>query len=243
MPGIMSGELLGSFATSEPLASTDLAADKITTSAVRVDGGFEVNGVKRWITNAIVADYAVFLCNLNGNLIMLLTDMDVDGVSVTRPDRKLGNHVQLTSEIHFKSVFVPEENLIGSENGGLRVALSALTEGRLAVASMGIGMAQAAFDHAVDYMQSRELFGTTLGQMQYWRFKFAEHAIGIENARNLVAKAARHIDETGDTNTPLGPMAKVYATSCPEKLRMTHCKFVEQWASSETLAARESKDL
>ncbi len=213
LPKLMTGEITASFATSEPLASTDLSVKSLSTIAERVEGGYRINGVKRWITNACVADFLLFLCKVDNKLTMLLTDMSVEGISVSEPDKKMGNLGQLTSEITFKDVFVPAQNLLATEGGGLKVALSALTEGRIAVGSMSVGLAQAAFDHAAEFMEHRKVFGRELARMQHWQNVFAKHAIAIESARNLCYKAAYLVDTTGSTDSPIGAMAKVAATS------------------------------
>jgi len=218
LPQLMSGEITGSFATSEPAASTDLSPDVLSTIAEAVPGGFRVNGAKRWITNACVASVLVFLCKTEEGLTMLFTRMDEEGITVSDPDKKMGNLAQLTSDITFDNVFVPEANVIGQKGRGLRVALSALTEGRVAVASMGVGLGQAAFDHATEFMEQRKVFGKTLSSMQHWQNIFANYAIELENARNLCYKAAYVIDTTGGTESPLGPMAKTYATKLSSKI-------------------------
>ena len=215
---VVSGELVASFASSEPQASTDLSVDALLTEATRVDGGFLVNGKKRWITNSCVADFMVFLCKVEGKLTMLLTDMDVDGICVSDPDKKMGNLAQLTSDVTFQDLFVPVENIVGKEGEGLKVALTALTEGRLAVGAMGLGLAQAAFDHAVEFMENRKVFGKELARMQHWQYKFAEHAISLESSRTLCYKAAYSIDVSGRSDNPLCSMAKVQATRLSREL-------------------------
>lgn len=218
LPRLISGSCTGSFATSEPAASTDLSVSSIQTTAKRTEGGYIVNGTKRWITNAPVAEFMVFLCRLDDGLTMLLVDMDSDGVTVGKPDKKLGNLAQLTADVAFVDVFVPVSNLVGVEGRGLRVALSALSEGRIAVGSMAVGMAQAAFDIATSFMESRYVFGKPLSSMQHWQNVFASYAIELENARALCHKAAYLLDTTGSTESPCGPMAKVYATNLSRRI-------------------------
>ena len=216
--GVVSGDLVASFATSEPQASTDLSVNALLTEATRVDGGYLVNGKKRWITNSCVADFMVFLCKVEGKLTMLLTDMDVEGVGVSDPDKKIGNLGQLTSDVTFQDLFVPAENIVGKEGEGLKIALTALTEGRLAVGAMGLGLAQAAFDHAVEFMEKRKVFGKELARMQHWQYKFAEHAISLESTRTLCYKAAYSVDVSGRSDNPLSSMAKVQATRLTREL-------------------------
>lgn len=208
LPQLVRGEFVGSFATSEPEASTDLSVQSMQTVATRVEGGYRISGVKRWITNSAVADWIVMLCKTGDKLTMLMADMKAEGVKVCRPDRKMGNHVQLTSDIHFNNVFVPDERVIGTEGSGLRVALGALALGRMGIGAIGVGMAQAAFDFAADYMCKRKVFGQELARMQHWQYVFADHAVGIEQARSLYQKAGYRYDLQGQAEVE-GAMAKL----------------------------------
>lgn len=197
LPGLMRGEWVGSFATSEPEASTDLSVKTMQTVATPVAGGWRLSGRKRWITNAAVADHILVLCRTGNSLSMLLVDAKAPGVQVSDPDRKMGNHVQLTSDVHFDDVFVPQDDLVDTEGAGLRVALSALALGRMGIGAIGTGMAQSAFDHATEYMCHRRVFGQELARMQHWQYLFAEHAVGIEQARSLYQKAGWRQDVHG----------------------------------------------
>lgn len=208
------GERIGCFATTEPAASSELSAKALTTTAKRVGKTYTVNGHKRFITNACVADYVTALVNIDGKLSMLVIELDSKGCRVGAPDKKLGNRGQLTSDIYFENVEVPVENLIGEEGKGLQIALSTLTYGRVGIAASGVGMAQSAFDESVDYMKKREAFGRKLSQFQYWQFKLAERAIQIENARNLYLKAAVRMDNGIIFPEPEAAGAKYYGTQC-----------------------------
>jgi alkylation response protein AidB-like acyl-CoA dehydrogenase len=208
LPRLVRGEIVGSFATSEPDASTDLSAKAMRTKAIAVPGGFRVTGRKRWITNACAADIMTVLCVLDGAQVMLLVDMHADGVAVAEPDRKMGNRLQLTSDVELTDVFVPEHHLIAEPGRGLASALKSLSLGRIGVAAMGVGMGQSAFDHAVAHLRSRSAFGHKLGGFQHWQFRFAEHAIALETARSLYQKAARKSDDY-DAPEPEAAMAKV----------------------------------
>lgn len=197
LPALIRGEFVGSFATSEPQASTDLSAASMQTVATPVPGGWRISGRKRWITNSPVADWIVVLCRTGERLTMLMADMHATGLTVGAPDRKMGNHVQLTADVMFDDVFVPDDHVVGEEGGGLRVALGALGLGRMGIGAIGVAMAQAAFDHAVDYMCRRKVFGRELASMQHWQYVFAEHAVGLEQARSLYQKAGYRHDAQG----------------------------------------------
>jgi alkylation response protein AidB-like acyl-CoA dehydrogenase len=197
LPALIRGEFVGSFATSEPEASTDLSVASMQTIATQVAGGWRINGRKRWITNSAVADWILVLCRSGERLTMLMADMHAEGISVGKPDFKMGNHAQLTSDIVFDNVFVPDDHVVGTEGGGLRVALGALALGRMGIGAIGVAMAQAAFDHAADYMCKRKVFGQELARMQHWQYLFAEHAVGLEQARSLYQKAGYRYDVEG----------------------------------------------
>ena len=208
------GDKIGCFATTEPTASSELSVRALKTMAKRVGETYIVNGHKRFITNACVADYVTVLVNIDGKLSMLVIELDSKGCKVGTPDKKLGNRGQLTSDIYFENVEVPVENLIGEEGKGLQIALSTLTYGRVGIAASGVGMAQSAFDESVEYMRKREAFGKKLSQFQYWQFKLAERAIQIENARNLYLKAAMRMDQGVIFPEPEAAGAKYYGTQC-----------------------------
>jgi butyryl-CoA dehydrogenase len=209
---LLAGKTVGSFATTEPDASTDLSVNSMVTDAVKVDGGYRVSGQKRFITNAPVAGFVVLLCRDGTTMTELVIDLDQAGVKVGKPDRKIGNNGQLTADIYFDDVFVPDANLLGERGKGLRVALQTLTYGRIGIAAAGTGLAQSLFDQCVDRLESRKAFGKVLGQFQHWQFRMAERATGIENARNLYLKAALRKDSGIAFPEPEAGMAKYYAT-------------------------------
>ena len=212
-PAMMSGDIVGAFATSEPAASTDLSVKALQTAARKVAGGYELNGHKRWITNSPVADYLFVLTKLEQGLTMLLVDMKSEGVKVGDPDKKMGNHCQLTADVVFENVFVPDAYLVGTEGKGLKAALTSLTLGRVGIGACGVGMAQSAFDYAVDYMKERQVFGQPLSRFQYWQFKFADYATQLESARNLYVKAALAEDRNRSGVMGLCSMAKLVGSS------------------------------
>jgi alkylation response protein AidB-like acyl-CoA dehydrogenase len=202
LPRLIRCEFVGSFATSEPDTSTDLSAGSIKTIGTRADGGWRVDGRKRWITNAPAADYILLLLSI------LLADMHDVGVKVSDPDLKMGNHAQLTADISLNGVFVDDDHVVGSVGNGLRTALGALTLGRIGIGTIGVAMAQRAFDIATAYTAKRTVYGKPIAANQHWQFRFAEHAIEIEAARSLCQKAARLTDVKSDP-AAFAAMAKV----------------------------------
>lgn len=210
---LISGEKIGSFATTEPDASTDLSVEAMRTIATRTTEGYVVNGRKRFISNAPVADFVVLLCVDGERMTELVVELDWPGVRVGPPDKKLGNHGQLTADIYFDNVEVPQENVVGRPGQGLKIALQTLTYGRVGIAASGAGMAQALFDHSAERLKTRRAFGKAIAQFQHWQFKMAERATEIENARNLYLKAALRMDAGEAFPEPEAAMAKWYGTN------------------------------
>jgi len=210
---LLDGDKIGSFATTEPDASTELSVNAMATVATRSGDGYVVNGRKRFISNAPVADFVVLLCVDGERMTQLVVDLDWPGVRVGEPDKKLGNHGQLTADIYFDQVQVPLQNIVGEPGQGLRIALQSLTYGRIGIAASGVGMAQALFDHCAQRLKTRHAFGGPLARFQHWQFKMAERATEIENARNLYLKAARRMDDGQTFPEPEAAMAKWYGTN------------------------------
>lgn len=209
LPRLVRGEFVGCFATSEPGASTDLSVTSVETVAEKVEGGYRINGVKRWITNSPCGDLILTLCKTGDALTMLLVDMQQAGVSVSAPDLKMGNHVQQTADVTFSNAFASDDAVVGAVGGGLRTAITALVQGRMGIGAIGCAMAQAAFDFATDYMGKRKVFGQELARFQHWQYKFADYALQIESARNLCHKAALLYDrfKLADTEAAMAKLA------------------------------------
>ena len=212
LESLMSGEIVGAFATSEPAASSDLNPQSISTSVEENGDELIVTGRKRWITNSPVAKFVATLCRVNSTTVMILIDLESEGVTVGEPDRKLGNHGQLTADVVFERVRVPKGNVISGMGQGLRRALATLTYGRIGIGATGVGMAQRVFDECSRHLMNRMMFGQFMGQMQHWQFRMAERATQIENGRNLYLKAALKMDEGSEFPEPEAAMCKYYAT-------------------------------
>jgi len=211
-PKLIAGEIVGSFATSEPDASTDLSVKALRTVGEVTGDRILLNGRKRWITNSPVARFMAVLCRIDNAMTMVLVDLKSPGVRIGTPDKKLGNRAQLTADVYFENVEVPLGNVLGKAGQGLRVALATLTYGRVGIAATGVGMAQSVFDECTRHLRSREAFGKKIGAFQWWQFKMAERATEIENARNLYSKAALRMDQGIEFPEPEAAMAKYYAT-------------------------------
>jgi alkylation response protein AidB-like acyl-CoA dehydrogenase len=212
LSAMMSARKIACVAITEPEAGSDISPSSVSTIAEPTADGWKVTGRKRFIINAPLADYGCVLVNAEGKLTMLVIDMKQDGIVVPPPDRKMGMHGCLTSDIVFDGVHVPADHLIWQVGRGLRVALGALTRGRIAVGSSGVGMAQSAFDESVRHMKARQMYGKTLAEMQYWQFKLAERATQICMARDMCYKAALRHDAGEEFPEPETAMCKAYGT-------------------------------
>ncbi|MXY33494.1 MAG: acyl-CoA dehydrogenase [Boseongicola sp. SB0664_bin_43] len=209
---LLAGEVVGAFATSEPGTSSDLTPRAMATEVFEDGDELIVTGRKRWITNSPVAKFVTALCRAGDSTAMVLIDLDAPGVTVGDPDKKLGNHGQLTADITFDEVRVPKTHVISGLGQGLRRALATLTYGRIGIGATGVGMAQRIFDECTRHLMHRKMFGQYMGQMQHWQFRMAERATQIENGRNLYLKAALKMDEGQEFPEPEAAMCKFYAT-------------------------------
>ncbi len=234
------GEKIACFGITEPEAGSDLRVSTVKTTATRRGNKWVINGRKRFIVNAPVADFGSILCLTDGTLSMFVVDLHESGVKMGEPDRKMGIKACLTSDICFDDVEVPEENLIWGVGKGLHIALGSLTRGRIVIAATGVGMAQAAFDVAVDYMKKRELFGKKIAQHQYWQFKLAEWATQIETARNLCYKAACRRDQGVEFPEPETAMAKYFATEVASDIARDAVQIFGGYGFMNQLAADKS---
>jgi len=137
---------------------------------------------------------------------------DTPGVSVGTPDRKLGNRAQITADVVLDGVRLDADAVLGTEGGGLKVALQTLTYGRIGIAAAGVGLAQAAFDHAAEHLRTRHAFGGPLAAKQHWQFLMADRATELQAARDLYLKAALRLDSGIPFPEPEAAMAKHYGT-------------------------------
>lgn len=214
LPGVCSGDLIGAFALSEPGAGSDAAS--VTTTYTKKDDGFVLNGTKIFITMGAMADSTlVFAISKKGlgpkGITAFIVDKGTDGFEIGTVEKKMGFRASPTTELIFNDCFVPKENLLGEEGQGFRIAMSTLDGGRISCGAMAVGIAQAAFDIALDYSKQREQFGKLISAFQAIQFYLADMSIMIENARNMVYKAAWMKDK-GMPYTLQAAQAKVYAS-------------------------------
>jgi butyryl-CoA dehydrogenase len=214
LPPLAKGEKLGSFALTEPEAGTD--AGNVQTTAVLDGDQYVVNGTKTFITNGGLAGTVLVFASTNKELkakglSCLVVEKETPGFSVGSREKKMGMRAADVSELIFEDCRVPKENLIGQEGEGLKIGLTALDSGRISIAAQAVGIAQAAFQEALEYSKQRQQFGQPICQFQAIQFMLADMATRIEAARLLTYRAA-HLKDQGARFSSQASMAKLYAS-------------------------------
>jgi isovaleryl-CoA dehydrogenase len=206
-------------AMSEPEAGSDVAALK--TSAVRDNGEWVLNGSKMWCSFAHKASHVLIVCrserteNKHEGMSMILVPAGTDGFTITPIDTLGGED---TNELHLNDVRVPEDALLGTAGGGWTQLMAGLNNERVILASTALGLAQRAFDDALEYAKERRQFGRPVGTFQALQHKFAEMATDLARTRLLVREVARMTDENPDRMLPQeASMAKLAATELAKR--------------------------
>ncbi|HPG71607.1 MAG TPA: acyl-CoA dehydrogenase family protein [Syntrophales bacterium] len=202
------------FATSEPLAGSDVAG--MRCKAEKSGGDYILNGTKYWITNAGVADYFSIFATVDASLghkgiAAFLVEKGQDGVTTGRPIPKMGQRSSNTAGIHLANVRVPAENVLAQPGEGFLMAMTTFAHTRPIIGSFGVGAARSAMEMAIDYAKKRRAFGARLADFQAIDFKIAEMYQKVETARLLTWKAAWEND-SGMDPTITASIAKFYAT-------------------------------
>jgi butyryl-CoA dehydrogenase len=214
LPKLVTGEWISAFALTEPGAGSDAAAQ--LTTAVR-DGDFYVlNGTKHFITNGGIADVVIVFAMTDKRrgargISAFIVEKTFPGFSVGKAENKMGIRGSNTSELIFEDCRVPAENLLGKEGRGFKIAMIGLDAGRIGVGAQAVGIAQAAFEAAVEYAKTREQFGAPISSLQAIQWMIADMATRIEAARLLVYQAALKKD-AGERFTKEAAMAKLFAS-------------------------------
>ncbi|OBF59116.1 acyl-CoA dehydrogenase family protein [Mycolicibacterium monacense] len=217
LEGIASGDVVASFALTEPGAGSNPAG--LRTKAVRDDAGdWVVNGQKRFITNAPTADLFVVFARTRpaddrgAGIAVFLVPADADGVEVGAKDAKMGQEGAWTADVNFTDVRVPASALVGgSEDIGYRAALITLARGRVHIAALAAGAAQRALDESVAYAATATQGGTPIGDFQLVQAMLADQQTGVMAGRALVRDAARKW--VTDEDRRIAPSAaKVFCT-------------------------------
>ncbi|KAA0927979.1 MULTISPECIES: acyl-CoA dehydrogenase family protein [unclassified Rhodococcus (in: high G+C Gram-positive bacteria)] len=218
LPDMLGGAQIGAYSLSEAQAGSDAAA--LSCKATPTEGGYTVNGSKAWITHGGVADfYNLFARTGEGSkgISCFLVPDGTDGLSFGRPEEKMGLHAVPTTSAHYDNVHVPTDWRIGAEGQGLQIAFSALDAGRLGIAAVAVGIAQAALDDAVKYAQERTAFGKKIIDHQGLGFVLADMAAAVDSARATYLDAARRRD-AGLPYSRNASVAKLIATDAAMKV-------------------------
>jgi len=204
---------VGAFALSEPCCGTDAAA--ITTRAVKEGDEYVISGRKTWITNSPYADFFLVAARTgrpedrHRGVSLFVVDK-TSCVEVSKLDM-MGYRGSGTSEVLFRDCRVPESNMVGQLNGGFKVVMDALNEGRVVTAATALGLAEAAFEDALAYSRQRESMGVPIAEHQMVQYMLAEMKVRVEAMRLLIYEAARKVD-AGDPDYPMwSSMAKLAA--------------------------------
>ena len=213
VPKLASGEFIGAWALTEPGSGSDAAS--AICSAVRKGDAWVINGTKTFCTNGHYADVIVVIAVTDRSkgthgLSAFIVEKGTKGFRPGKKENKLGLRASDTAELIFEDCQVPTENLIGKEGEGFVDALRILDGGRISIASLGLGMAQGAFDAALKYSKERKQFGKPISDFQAIQWKLADMAVQIEAARALIWRAAT-MKDAGKNTTMASSMAKLYA--------------------------------
>jgi alkylation response protein AidB-like acyl-CoA dehydrogenase len=212
LPAIIGGELLGAYCLSEPHAGSDPAA--MTTRAERVGDEYVLRGAKAWTTHGGHADFYKVMARTSDDrngISCFLVPANAPGLTADPPERKMGLTGSATATMRFDGVRVPAERRLGGEGEGLRIALAGLDAGRLGIAAVATGLAQAALDTATAYALERETFGKRIIDHQGLGFLLADMAAAVESARATYLSAARRKD-AGLPYSREASVAKMVAT-------------------------------
>jgi len=215
LPRLAAGELIASFALTEAEAGSDPAG--LRTSARRDGDGWVINGSKRYITNAPLADLFVVFARTDPaerggrGISSFVVETATPGVTVGPRDKKMGQSGAWTAEVFFDDVRVPGDALIGEEGRGYSKALTVLSRGRLHIAALCVGMAERVLDESVAYAASAQQGGAPIGRFQLVQAMLADSHAELLAARSLVREVAARYDSGEDTS--VGPSsAKLFCT-------------------------------
>jgi len=220
LPQLATGKMLGAFCLTEPQAGSDASALK--TRAERDGDHYILNGVKQFITSGKNADLAIVFAVTDASagkrgISAFVVPTDTDGYQVASVEKKMGQRASDTCQIIFENCKVPADHLLGEEGQGYRIALGNLEGGRIGIAAQSVGMARAAYQHAVAYAQEREAFGAPIISQQSIAFKLADMLTSIDAARLLVHRAA-YLKENEEPCLTEASMAKLFASEMAEKV-------------------------
>ena len=213
LPEMLDGELLGAYCLSEADAGSDPGA--MRTRATADGDGWVIDGVKAWVTHGGHADFYTSMVRTSdarsGGISCFLVPADASGLTADRPEDKMGLTGSTTATMRFEGVRVEADRLMGAEGQGLPIALAALDAGRLGIAAVATGLAQAALEQSVAYAKTRQTFGKAIIDHQGLGFLLADMAAAVQTARTTYLDAARRKD-LGRPYAKEASIAKLVAT-------------------------------
>ena len=208
------GEKIGAFCLSEPEAGSDATSQR--TTALDKGDHYLLNGTKNWITNGSTASTYLVIAQTDiqkghKGINVFILEKGMKGFEISAKEDKLGIRGSDTHTLIFNDVIVPKENRIGQDGFGFKFAMKTLAGGRIGIAAQALGIASGAYELSLAYSKQRETFGKPISQHQAIQFKLADMYVDIENARNLVYKAAWHKDQKMNYDLS-GAVAKLHAS-------------------------------
>jgi butyryl-CoA dehydrogenase len=215
LPDLCAGRALGAFGLTEPEAGSDAGATR-TKAVVDEDAGeWVIDGAKAFITNSGTPITSIITITARtgeaGEISTLVVPSGTPGLEVEPPYRKMGWRASDTHGLRFDSCRVPDANLLGKQGRGFAQFLAILDDGRVAIAALAVGVAQACLEHSVAYAKERQAFGGPIGRYQAVAFKCADMEVAVAAARSLTYKAA-WLKDRGRSFKQAAATAKLYAT-------------------------------
>lgn len=214
------GQHIGSFALTEPQAGSD--ASNLKSKAVKTNTGYRINGSKQFISSARIGKVTILFAMTDPEagkkgMSAFITENAADGFNIVRVEDKLGQKASDSCALAFEDLDIAFEDRIGEEGQGYAIALSSLESGRIGIAALATGMAQAAYEKALAYAQEREAFGKPIFALQAVQFRLAEMATQLEAGRGLLLNAAAKKDR-GEPCLKEACMAKLFCAEMAEKV-------------------------
>jgi butyryl-CoA dehydrogenase len=215
LPDLCAGRALGAFGLTEPEAGSDAGSTRTRAVLDEATGEWVIDGAKAFITNSGTPITSLVTVTARtggpGEISAIVVPAGTPGLEVEPPYRKMGWHASDTHGLRLDGCRVPADNLLGQRGRGLAEFLAILDDGRIAIAALAVGLAQACLDHSVAYANERQAFGGPIGRYQGVAFKCADMAVAVEAARSLTYKAA-WLKDRGRPFKQAAAVAKLYAT-------------------------------
>lgn len=219
LPGLAAGDLRGAFSTTEAQSGSDVSG--IKTRATSDSSGFILNGSKIWCTNAQIADFILVAAKLNADgkdgIHLFIVDRDTDGLELGQPEEKMGARGVPSCALFLDDVHIPHKNKL---DGGFKSVMKAFNASRPLIGARGVGLAQGALDHSIEFTKNRTAFGQQVSDFQGVRWMLADMAMQTEAARHLVYRAAALVDSGADLASlaMTAAMAKCFASDTAMKV-------------------------